>query len=105
MVHLGQIMVVGSQPENRDSIDSGLGSLLCQFDCGERLVNREHGAAEKSYLLPSDDRRRTLAQALEVGKSLRRGVPGSILALKNRGDTLAPRGIVGDLCGFRFDPF
>src|SRR5205807_3482628 len=51
-------------------------------------------SAEQADLLPSDDGRRALSQTVQVSKSLRRGVPGFVLALKNRADQLAPSRII-----------
>ena len=89
VIYFGQIMVVRGQPENRNSVDSGRGCLLREFDRSERFVDRKHGSAEKANLLSGDDRGRALAQAVEIGQRLRRAIPGFILALQNRGDPLA----------------
>ena len=105
VIHFGQIMVVGGQPENRDGVDSGRGGFFREFDRGQRFVDREHRAAEKSNLLPGDDRRRAFAQTIKIGQRLRRGVPRFVLALQNGGDALAAGGIVGNPCGFFFQPF
>src|ERR1019366_5052723 len=105
VIQLGQIMVVRGEPENGDSIDSGGGGLFRKSDCTERFVDGEHGSAEKANLLPGDDRCRAITQALEIGEGSRGGVPGSILALEDSGNSLAAGRIVGNPGSFFFQPF
>jgi len=71
VVHLGQIMVVGREPENRDRVDSGGSGFFREFDRRQRFVDGEHGSAEKPDLLAGDDRGRAFAQSVEIGQSLR----------------------------------
>ena len=63
VVHLGKIVIIGCQPENRDGVDSGASSFLREFDRSERFVNGEHGSAKKSGLLAGDNCGRSFAQA------------------------------------------
>ena len=105
VVHFGQIVVVGGEPENRDGVDSSRGCLFGEFDRGQRLVDGEHRSAEKADLLPGHDCGRAFAQAIEIGQRLRRGVPGFVLPLKDCSDAFAASRIVGNFRGFFFQPF
>src|SRR3984957_1606040 len=76
VIHFGEIMIVRREPEYRNRFDAGRGSLFCQLDRSKRFVEGKHRAAEKTDLLTGYDCGRTVAEAIEIGESLRRSVPG-----------------------------
>ena len=69
-----QIVVFRGQPENRNAI-----RRLSPSDNRGGLQQREEWPAEKSHLLPGNHCARSLAEALNVGQSLRTGSPSGIL--------------------------
>ena len=56
VVHFGEIVVLGSQPEHRHCRNALLGELRRQPGGRQRLVNRIGGAGEQTYLLARDHR-------------------------------------------------
>src|ERR1700721_2926247 len=98
-------MVISCKPENGDCIDSSRGCLFREFDCGERLIDGEHGSAKETNLLSGDDGGRPFAQAIEVDQRLRGGVPRFVLALQDCAAPPAASRVVGDPGGFFLQPF
>ncbi len=56
VVDLGEIVVLGSQPENRDCRNALIGELRRQPGGRQCLVNRIGGPGEQTYLLARDHR-------------------------------------------------
>ena len=69
VIHFGEIVIVGGQPENRNRVDAGCRRFLRKFYCGKRFVDGEHRSAEKSDLSAGHDRGRTVPKALQVRES------------------------------------
>ena len=105
MIHFGEIVVRGSQPEDGNRVNARRCGLFRQFDGSQSFIDSKHRAAEQADLLPRHDSNRASAQTGEVRESLRRSVPGCVLAVENRADALPPRGIVLQRSGFRLQPF
>ena len=104
MIDLGQIMVLGSQPENRNAVHSGRRRLFRQLDRGQRLEDRKQRAAKKTDLLSRNRRQRSSPEALDIGQRLGRGAPRLVLPLQNFADLGATRGVVNHALGFFFHP-
>src|SRR5258708_39153745 len=94
MFPLGEIVIRCGQPEARTRFDARRRSLLRQLHRGQSLIDGKRWSAEQADLLPSYDGRRALSQTVQVSKSLRRGAPGFVLALKNSADKLPASGII-----------
>ena len=75
VIYFGEIVVGSGQPENGDGIDSGFGGFFGELHGGQRFVDGEHGAAEETDLLAGYGGGGAFAETLDVGESLRRGVP------------------------------
>ena len=79
VVHLGKIMVLTRQPENRDTLDPLLGGFFSKLDGGERLEYGKQRPTEQGYLLSGNNSAGAVLQALDILQGLRRGVPARIL--------------------------
>src|ERR1700674_3983266 len=104
MVDLGQIVILGRQPEHRDAVHSGRRRLFRQLDRGQRFEDRKERPAEETDLLPRNRRERSSLKPLNIGQSLGGGAPRAILPLENVANLAAARSIVGDALGFVLYP-
>ena len=75
MVDLGQIVILGRQPENRNAIHSGRRRLFRQLDRRQRLEDRKQRPAKQTDLLPRNRRQRPAPKPLNIGQRLRRSAP------------------------------
>ena len=66
VIDLGQVMVVGSEPEYRHGVNSSAARLFGQLHCGQGLIDGEGRSTEEAYLLPRQNRCRTTPQALDI---------------------------------------
>src|SRR5947209_14046738 len=80
VIDLSEIVIVGGQPKNGNTINARVAGFLCQLYSAKRLVNGEHWAAEEGDLLASEGSRSPGTQAGDVGDSLWGCSPGTILA-------------------------
>ncbi len=104
MVDLGQIVILGRQPKNRDAVHSGRRSLFRQFDRRQRFEDRKQRPAEQTNLLSRNRRQRAAPEPLNICQSLGRSAPSAILPLKNFANLGATRGVVIDALGFFLNP-
>ncbi len=65
MVDLGQIVILGRQPEDRNAVHSSRRRLFRQFDRRQRLENRKQRPAKETDLLSRNRRQRSAPQAAQ----------------------------------------
>src|ERR1700680_4858266 len=104
MIDLGQIVILGRQPEHGDAVHSGRRRLLRQFDRSQRFEDRKQRSPEETDLLPRNRRERSLFESVNVSQRLRKGTPSAILPLKNFANLAAPHAVVNDALRFILHP-
>lgn len=104
MIDLGQIVVLGSQPEHRNAVHSSRRSLFGKLDRRERLEDREQRPAKKTNLLPSNRRQRSTPQTLNIRQRLSGGAPCPVLPLKNLAHLAASRIVINHALRFVLNP-
>ncbi len=104
LVDLGQIVVLGRQPEDRNAVHSVRRRLFRQFDRRQRFEDRKQRPAEETDLLPRNRRQRSAPEPVKVGQRLPRGAPRAILPLENLAHPGATRGVVNNARGLVLHP-
>src|ERR1700675_618101 len=104
VVDLGQIMILGREPENRNAINASCCRLFRQFDCGQRFENRKQRPAKKTDLLSGDSGQCASLEPINICQRFGGGSPGTILALENFAHLGASRLVIPDLLGFVVHP-
>ena len=94
VIDLGEVVIGGGDPEDRNGVVAGGGGFVGEFYGGERFVDREDRAAEKADLLAGDRSGSTGAKARDVGYGLFGGVPVAVLALEDLAYAGAALGII-----------
>ena len=89
VVDLGQVVILGCQPENRNAIDAGSRGLLRQLDRRQRLENGKKRTAEQPNLLASHNCERAGAKAVQIRQRFRGRTPRPILSRQNLADLRA----------------
>src|SRR5882757_7576396 len=105
MIHFGEIVVLGCQPEYRHGLNPSLGGLIRKLDRSQCLIDRVSGTSKQSHLLASDYDRCPCAQSLDVMEALLRCAPIPVLPVQNRRSPLTSRCIVANAAGLLFEPF
>jgi hypothetical protein len=54
VVHFGQVVILGCQPENGNGVNAAASQLASDVDGGQRLIDAKRGPAEQSNLLPGN---------------------------------------------------
>src|SRR5713101_354902 len=93
MIDLGQIVILGRQPEDRDAVHSSHRRLFRQLDRGQRFEDREQRPTEECNLLPSNRRQCPSAKPFNIGQSLSRAATSAILAIQNFPRLAPARGV------------
>src|SRR5215813_13425923 len=104
LVDLVEVVVLGRQPENRNT---GYAQLFCfpsQPDGAQGLVDREDRSAEESNLLAGYQRTGAHAKLFNVRKCRGRRAPRSILPLKDVSNTSSAIRWVNDAGALVFRP-
>src|ERR1700692_820689 len=83
VVDLGQIMILGREPENRNAINASCCSLFLESDGVQRFENRKQRPAKKTDLLSGDSGQCASLEPINICQRFGGGTPGTILALEN----------------------